>query len=350
MTQLEDGIDDLLARNAQREETPAHLSHYFRVEDTQTTGRAAFANESIPAGTDIFRCSAPFVHVIYKQFRKEVCATCFRYDGGRKMKVGYMAGDGKEYRGLAWFCSIACKTQWEARMGEAGVEAVLAIHSALARVKKAASVGDARTKPITESEIEIAWQRAAASTPANDIRLIDEEDNEDTLLFLLDGILARAREPEKWHALLSLNPTLAPYYSDPSLLASHIRIYDFLRVHLPRGSRPHAVPSTLLALITREAGNSFGIWEQDVEDDGEMLGYGTWIESSFFNHSCEPNLKKRIDGPVFDFYTLSDVDAGQDLCINYIGDAREAPVKERQAILQKGWGFFCGCRKCARDL
>ena len=349
MSQEEHDGTTLLQRNAQRGETPADLSPLFQVVETPTAGRAAFASNDIPAGTDIFRCTQPFAHVIYKQFRKEVCATCFRYDGGRKMKVGYMAGNGKDYRGIAWFCSAECKQAWEARMGDQGIEALLAIHGALARVKKATSVGDVRQKPLSEEDIGTAWQRACARSPAKDIRLIDEEDNEDTLLFLLDGMLARQRDPSAWEKVLSLNPTLAPYLSDPSLLASHIRIYDFLRVHLPAALLLCCDPATTLALVTREAGNSFGIWEQGVEDDGEMLGYGTWVEASFFNHSCEPNLKKRIDGPVFDFYTLSDVGAGGELCINYIGDAKDAPFRERQAMLQKGWGFACRCTKCVRQ-
>lgn len=266
------------------------------------------------------------------------------------MKVGYMTGSGsKDLRGIAWFCSEECKQSWQARLGGDAIAAIAAIHNALAKVKKAASVGDARRATLTEQEIEAAWRQAESREPLKDIRLINEEDNEDTLLFLLDGILACKRDPTAWIGFLSLNPTLAPYQNEPSLLASHIRLYDFLRVHLPQACLDACTPVVILALITREAGNSFGIWEQGVEDDGEMLGYGSWVESSFFNHSCEANMKKRIDGPVFDFYSLTDVKAGDELRINYIGDAKDASRQERQDILQKGWAFQCQCGKCLRD-
>lgn len=274
------------------------------------------------------------------------------------MKVSYMAGDGKDFRGLAWFCSTSCLGKWKQRMGEAGLEALLAITVAVAKHKKAKRVGDSDDKSkgkatgMIDEDIERAWRTAVEKPARKDIRLIDEEDDENTLFFFLDGLIARYNSAQEWSKFLSLNPSLKPYDDKPSLLASHIRIYDFLRVHLPQSSgiSQFCTPETIFALFTRDFGNSFGIWEDIECEDGEMLGYGCWVEASFFNHSCENNLKKRVRGRVFHFYTSEDVEnAGEQLTINYIGEEKDAPLVKRRAQLQKGWGFCCQCPKCSRD-
>ncbi|EGO01217.1 hypothetical protein SERLA73DRAFT_134509, partial [Serpula lacrymans var. lacrymans S7.3] len=46
---------------------------------TPTSGRALIATRTIPADTPILIAPAPFAHVIYRTFRKEVCAACFKY-------------------------------------------------------------------------------------------------------------------------------------------------------------------------------------------------------------------------------------------------------------------------------
>lgn len=368
----------LLGVNAVRHATPSLDSPFFAVHDAPHAGRGAFSSRAITSGTDIFICDSPSVHVVYKPFKKEVCGWCFRYDGGRKMKVAYMSdqsADGTDGISLAWFCSESCRSRWEARLGEAGVAVLSSITVALSKHKRAkaptaqqktmreAGASGARVHgkakgegledaDVTEAKIEEAWTRAARAPPSRTLRLIEDVDDENALMFFLDGMIVRHKSPAIWDKLLSLNPSLTPYTSRPGVLASHIRLYDFLRLHLPPTSpiRDFCTPETILALVTRDFGNSFGIWEAVDFEDGEMLGYGCWVEASFFNHSCEPSLKKRISGRTFQFYTIREIaEAGEQLTINYIGEAKDAPLVERRAQLQKGWGFCCQCAKCLRE-
>ena len=375
-------ISELLDANAVRRPTPSLDSPFFVVQETPHAGRGAFSSRAIPSGTDLFECDSPSVNVVYKPFKKEVCGWCFRYEGGRKMKVAHMSNEsanGTGGIGLAWFCSEICRSWWKARLGDAGIAALSTVTVALSKHKRAKLPSQANEKPegnvrtanvdskgvdksvedrlahappVTEADIEEAWARTAHAPPNSTLRLIEDVDDENALLFLLDGMVVRHQSPAIWDKLLSLNPSLTPYTSRPGVLASHIRLYDFLRLYLPPTSpiRDYCTPETILALVTRDFGNSFGIWEAVDFEDGEMLGYGCWVEASFFNHSCEPNLKKRISGRTFQFYTIREVaHAGEQLTINYIGEAKDAPLAERRAQLQKGWGFCCQCTKCLRE-
>ena len=285
--------------------------------------------------------------IVYKPFRKEACNFCFHYDNGRKMKIAFIAGEGKTARGLAWFCSEECKEHWVANMGKVGIDALRSISAALLKSQKAGSVGDDVHKQITPSCIVEAWRKASESPPQG-VRLIHEEDDEDTLAYLLNGMIAHFNSKAAWHDFLSLAPSLQPYLNHSPNLASHIRLYDFLRLHLPKPMLSSCEPEIVVDLVTRDRGNSFGIFELDLPD-GEMLGYGTWVAASFFNHSCRPNLSKKTSGRALHFYTLREAKEGDELCISYIGDAKSMSLRERRKRLQAGWSFICQCEWCSEE-
>lgn len=341
----------LITQNAIRQPPSDLGSRLFAVLNTPCSGLGAFAQCSIPANTDVFRCAGPFVNVVYKPFKKEVCAQCFFYDNGRKLKVAQMGGTGKNARGLAWFCSDECKSAWLAGTGQAGLDALNCISNALARSKKKESTqANSQIREsvrVLEADIEAVWQNAANATePKQAADLIEDDDDEDTLFFLLDGIVGHCNHPTKWQTFLSLAPSLQPYTESRNTLDSHVRIFRFLRKHLPAEMRSSCTPETVLALITRDHGNSFGIFEAGLEREGEMLGYGSWTEASFFNHSCRPNLKKERVGRSYTFATTRAVEMSEELCISYIGDSSEMPLEERRKRLAAGWGFICRCKRC----
>ncbi|TFY55173.1 hypothetical protein EVJ58_g8416 [Rhodofomes roseus] len=56
----------------------------LRVEIHDHSGRSYHAARTIPAGTTILEVDTPYAYTIWKPFRNEVCAECWRYDGGRR--------------------------------------------------------------------------------------------------------------------------------------------------------------------------------------------------------------------------------------------------------------------------
>jgi len=159
----------------------------------------------------------------------------------------------------------------------------------------------------------------------------------DTARFVLDGLASKVVEdvysseqltphhtlntatlgPGRWPDVLDLqNNELAYAHQNPSILASHVRIYRFLRElvslvlkksksHQPQicfqtdlndlvSRRSNATKvlmdhlstsSFVRALLGRDPGNVFGIWEITPDDqDSEMFGWGAYVFGSYFNH------------------------------------------------------------------
>jgi hypothetical protein len=155
----------------------------------------------------------------------------------------------------------------------------------------------------------------------------------DTARFILDGLASKVvedvysseqltahntatRGPGRWPDFLNLqNNELAYVHQNPYILASHVRIYRLLRelvslVLKKSHQRPigkfqtdtndlvsrrsnatkvlmnHLSTSSFVrALLGRDPGNVFGIWEITPDDqDSEMFGWGAYVFGSSFNH------------------------------------------------------------------
>lgn len=109
-----------------------------------------------------------------------------------------------------------------------------------------------------------------------------------------------------WSDLLELqNNELAHIEAQPCILTSHIRVYAFvcqvmslaLRDLRKRFNLVDADPQllenirfftskseTVRAILARDHGNVFGIWDTALGDDSEMLGWGMYVFGSYFNH------------------------------------------------------------------
>ncbi|EAU86628.2 hypothetical protein CC1G_07286 [Coprinopsis cinerea okayama7 len=122
-------------------------------------------------------------------------------------------------------------------------------------------------------------------------------------------------------------------------------ILDILRKYLWQSG-------AVRAITARDHSNVFGIWEQAEEEedaDCEMLGWGMYISGAYFNHDCSPNLKKRRSGRSMQFFTIRDVQAGEELCTNYIDIGEECSVEMRNEELEREWFFRCACGRCVRE-
>lgn len=339
----------LLTQNAVRRPAPPVTSQLFSIQATPYTGGlGAFAAEAIAAHTQVYAAAEPFVNVVYGPFKKEVCAQCFAYDRGRKMRHVEKSTIGKDKRGIAWFCSEECHDAWRTRIGDVGIKALSRVTVGLSKVQKSNGNKQDSGEHLTPTQINMSWTEAEQIPIPKTMPLLHEDDDQDTVHFLLDGIIARHNNFAGWDAFLSLNPSLQPYES-MAPLSSHIRIFQYLRYQLPEVLRQFCTAETVLAAITRDHGNSFGIFEDELGRDGEMLGYGTWTSASFFNHSCQANMTKRRHGRKYVFSAKRDIQAGEELSINYIEDAVDEKVDVRRKRLQAGWGFVCSCSRCRQE-
>ncbi|GEQ67247.1 hypothetical protein JCM33374_g911 [Metschnikowia sp. JCM 33374] len=136
----------------------------------------------------------------------------------------------------------------------------------------------------------------------------------------------------------------------PYLLESYVNIYKFVRLVSPETWLPFVTPQNIRDIIGRNLTNAFGTWS-DVTQEGEgreYFGFGVYPSASFFNHSCDNNLKKKRSGSGYEFTTLKEIYPGEELCISYGLNGGEK-VAERQEFLRE-WFFSCGCKKCDFEL
>jgi hypothetical protein len=138
------------------------VSHLFAVHAIPNAGRGVLAREKIPAGT-VLLSSEPAAVVIFRQYRKEVCAYDFEYDLGRTLKVRDNA-TGKV------FCSPLCQEKWLAQEGEIGVEAWRRLHAFTQTKAKAISDTNSdlptTTRPKREA-VRAAWVNAGEQLRAH---------------------------------------------------------------------------------------------------------------------------------------------------------------------------------------
>ncbi len=145
----------------------------------------------------------------------------------------------------------------------------------------------------------------------------------------------------------------------------HPRTYD----EIPRGEGQVASLAALEGRIRRlkpEASNdqvqnwmlALARVKLNAHDDG-LHHFGV-----LYNHSCAPNCK--IVGSQGKFVAIRDIEAGEELCISYLGSDLGVsfeeslkrggnmhlgyPVLVRQAFIRIGWGTTCHCPRCTKDM
>ncbi|KAJ9636272.1 Histone-lysine N-methyltransferase set-6 [Coniosporium apollinis] len=342
------------------------ISPLFSVLETPSSGRGVFAAQDIAVGTSILALEDVSVSVILREFQREVCAWCFWYYEGRGWKV-------RDKSTGNVFCSKGCQAAWEDEQSSISnaVGTDTAAFHAWRAVEKLIKGTPRDDEPISDidaprpkaSEINMAWMKAEnqavyiresragfqnkANRKAVHSAMTATPDSE-SLRFLLSGILFRASKPSAWPSLQALAPNHRPYRSTIQLEA-HITSYLQLLAILPDAFLPHVNAEVCREIPLRDDHNSFGI--RSLEADGsEFLGYGIWIAASYFNHSCSPNVAKRRVGRCWDFSTVRDIRAGEQLCITYLsGDERVMNTNQRRARLRMNWDFECACEKCTGD-
>lgn len=362
---------------------PLPDSDIYRIEDNPNRGRGCFATSAITANSHILTTDAPLVHVIFRKYKKEVCAQCFKYDRGRTLPFSYVNAhptSSKQEVKLAWFCSESCFKMWCDDNDGAACRAITALEL-FSRDYKPSKLEDVVLERLHLnlpgkiahlSDVDTAW-RAAESTAEKirEARHVNQAGKQhrkliqaqtellkkdpfldlDMASYFLQGTLTRYKSAEAWQTIYSLVPSIIVYQTEPDglrVLTSHCLAYLLLQLVLPQELLPFCDQNSIRTLIARESTNAFGLWE---ESGDEYLGYGVWVKASLFNHSCNPNIAKgRVDRSRI-FEAARDIVAGEELCISYLGAKGELkmPVHARREALLRTWGFLCLCSRCAAE-
>nr|GAT55939.1 protein lysine methyltransferase [Mycena chlorophos] len=338
------------------------MASLFSRQTTSWGGRGLFATQSIPPGTLIHTCEAPFASVVFREFRKEVCARCFAYAFDAKRNTWNVRLDVRSGNGM-WFCSDECRDEWVEEGG--GGELVGQVNAAIDRVARSLqkekgkakehdrTVSHPPTTDVTKQHLDEAWANADRVPK----EMLDEMELE-YARFILSALIRRHREQagvvseaNSWDDMLELQDNELPYIqSRPHALASQLRVFAFVcRVVaiVPALAPSVTTPQYVRELLARDPGNVFGIYEQNRTGDSEMFGWSMYVSASFFNHDCSPNVKKQRSGRALSFYTTRDVAAGDELCTNYID--LDEPVHKRREQLARNWYFDCVCAKCRAE-
>ncbi|KAF7798008.1 hypothetical protein EIP86_009218 [Pleurotus ostreatoroseus] len=279
------------------------------------TGRSYHASERLPAGTCVLDVPTPYACTLYRQFRNEVCAECWKYDGGRR---GFLTcRQFGEEAGLS-FCDEHCKDAWLNREGHELIELLKTLETA--RSRKARREGKAKADEVpvalNKEDIERAWEKVdeqqASPKTLRRWREVQLDDFEaDMARYVLVALYHYVQEEtdqdreEHAAAVLSTFGAQWAHFADlqsnethqvmkfPELLENHIRIYQVLRSRFSGSEEASSALRALLQVTTTanvrlalgvDPGNSFGIWEVPVMEESEGLGFGIYPIPSFFNH------------------------------------------------------------------
>lgn len=343
------------------------------IEARQTTygGRGYFAKSHIPKGTVVLKCDNPFVSNIFRRFKKEVCSYCFAYDEGRTLKFplckvvpGSKAGKSSgAYAGL-YFCSQQCMDQWVEVEDSDGLlsQALQLIDSAIKPGKIGADMSGVLSKniqetPLTKDLIDKVWndylEKMNRPTKRRVAPALDEVEHDIARLTVIalvkqyralnSGCILGDSEWEDFARLQSNEyPQTVAY---PPYLEAHIKTCEFLYRHLQTPLKKLLTPNFVRDTTGREAGNAFGIWETPLNLESECFGTSIRPLASYFNHQCQPTVKKERVGRSMVFTTIEDIPAGQELFISY-GMMETLSFEERSEILRTQWHFDCSCTKC----
>ncbi|EME49237.1 hypothetical protein DOTSEDRAFT_143030 [Dothistroma septosporum NZE10] len=338
------------------------VSEQFAVRDIVNAGRGVIATRNIAAGTLILESGPPAFHVIFKTYAKETCAFCFAWDRGRTLPV-------RDNVTAKVFCTSECQAEWLKEQGKPGVESWLSL-AAYVRSKKRGTNADeimsdgpkpdlndmdaawreaekraktlqklrtATTSQITKSD----WKSAQAV-----IQKMDEDIDVNMLSYTLSGALYRHRHSSKWQSeVLALAMDDRPHKTQHDLdisCNSYVQLTSVIALEL----LPSLTPELCRTMTMADNHNAFGI-RAGGEDCEEYMGYGVYPSSSYFNHSCSPNVNKRRVGRSWEFSAARDIAAGEECCITYLGgDEKDLDRRARQSRLHEVWGFHCYCNLC----
>lgn len=339
----------------------------LRIATTEFGGRGYFSSRPIPKDIEILRCRGPFTGVIFKPFKKEVCAYCFCYDNGRTQKIKLdsptvaMKKSQPAYGGVH-FCTTECRDIWLKTIDFDGLiaEVLNAIETSYPAKKTAGNIE--MNYAAGNTDIDAAWNKVEEQCRSkigkrkkgkNTVQLESEE--YDTARMVAVALVKKYRAlhksimVEEWNTFSELQSNEAELLKQyPAMLQSYIKVYEFLHATMPKVLQPYLSTDLVRHCIGREAGNAFGLWQLPLHLESECMGSNLFPEASFFNHSCDPSVRKERIGREMVFTTTRDILPGEQLYISY-GMLDNLGWKERVKQLNSQWHFICGCPRCETE-
>ena len=261
----------------------------YIIQPTSYGGRGAIATQFLAKGTTVLLCPGPYAHVVLRKFRKEICDWCFKYAAPLSKWTVKALCEGKGETGL-WFCSESCRA---ACYNEKWILEVFAsFEKTVVRTMKLNDDDDDHDeKPSSVEPVNISAEyldRVWADVNSRTSPLVLNEFEIDTAKFLLCALLSKVSNGLcGWTDFLSLqNNELAYTRHKPYILASHLKVFWFLRVVCASSvlSADLDTPDVVRAILGRDPGNVFGIWEDTEAEEAEMFGWAAYIAASVFNH------------------------------------------------------------------
>jgi SET and MYND domain-containing protein len=163
--------------------------------------------------------------------------------------------------------------------------------------------------------------------------------NVDTALLIIAVAKAIAKKPEIWAAMSELYPRKKDVgeLRDWSCKSDDPALHSRVQEEVSKLSQLSAEEKKQLMLIVRY--NNLGC-----ETNAEQLcylhkyqqwgGVGLYVDASYFNHSCTPNVNRYNVGDIMYFRTNSAVKEGEELCITYIeSEMLSEPLSVRNHLL-----------------
>ncbi|KAL1584222.1 hypothetical protein WHR41_06787 [Cladosporium halotolerans] len=346
-------------------------STHFSIRPIPSAGRGVLASTPLAPNTPLLLSPPPAAHVIFRQYRREVCAHCLHYDRGRTLPVRD-APIGKV------FCAEPCRAAWREAQGPLGVEAWTALEtfvrsraksvvSTLAQAAVGAKPGAQAVVATWEAAAEVGALHARArggGVGAADSGPGIKADREyrralhhvwtqsvdpDILGYLLSGVLTAHGDAGYWQREVEGLAMDEEAYKDTADLEAHCNAFLQLVATVPRELVGSCTVEVCQTLANASSHNSFGIRAGGDEGE-EYMGYALYPEASYFNHSCSPSVRKKRVGRQWEFSTAREVGEGEELCITYLGgDEKDLTVTQRRERLRGVWGFECMCERCRRE-
>ncbi|ODV92217.1 hypothetical protein CANCADRAFT_805 [Tortispora caseinolytica NRRL Y-17796] len=309
---------------------------FCEIRESATGGRGVFATQAIPRDTVVHSEQVPYASIIFKPFRNETCAYCFKWNSNRNMPVC------AAIPGIR-FCSTQCIEAWYLQYNYCGY-----LTSAIDSIVR---YYNAHKDMRGEAAAPYLWDALETDQAPS----LDLDETACNMAIYAASVLTRECVPtdDAQHQVeqaCKLQSSLTELLQAiPEILQTYQGAFQILVRTIKK--QPELTDKVTKEKVCYyfgiEAVNAFGIWEQPLFSDSECLGSAVYPEASFFNHSCDPNCGKSFIGSALVITTARDIPSDSELFIAYGSHKLPEDRDERVDYLQKRWFFTCQCPKCA---
>ncbi|CAD2220647.1 SET domain containing protein, putative [Angomonas deanei] len=298
-TTLVTALDAMLAEHKTNESSVAgtNLEEALRIQTFEGNGKGVYANQPLPAFTQVSSTLNPFSVSVYEETEGKMCCLCcakslLSQQGEEEIKVVRCITCG-----IAHYCSQACYERYNS----------------------------ARHEKYECRYIQMLWKMSESG------KTFPEEFFETALhcITTFSGIHSGWKGHQEVLQLASHGEEVAQRLHPIAPLISEL---------LPHEPRPLVIQ--VLGVIRCNALEMSDFTGLGV---GQALFAGEDCITSFFNHSCDPNCA--IDPSESSIRTIRPTRAGEELTISYLPQLYW-PALKRQEKLSERYYFSCRCPRC----